>query len=72
METILSKEACRAGLPLLEDLIKHEFFTQYAECSVDDGFKPHFKLSLNAKEQLRSAMLRCENRLRDEQKSVLK
>jgi len=32
--------------------------------------KPYFKLSLNAKELLKQAAIKSENRLRDEQKSV--
>ncbi|XP_037949454.1 PX domain-containing protein kinase-like protein [Teleopsis dalmanni] len=73
LETILSKEACRSGLPTLEQLIGHQFFAQHATSSTDtfaDANKPHFKLSLNAKEALKQAALKCEHRLRDEQKSV--
>ncbi|XP_030372640.1 PX domain-containing protein kinase-like protein [Scaptodrosophila lebanonensis] len=74
LESILSKEACKAGLPTLEQLIGHRFFTQYAATAPSDSGavpeKPYFKLSLNAKELLKQAALRAENRLRDEQKSV--
>ncbi|XP_030557973.1 PX domain-containing protein kinase-like protein isoform X1 [Drosophila novamexicana] len=70
LESILSKEACKAGLPTLEQLLGHRFFTQYATDSGSTAEKPYFKLSLNAKELLRQAAVKCENRLRDEQKSV--
>ncbi|XP_034477790.1 PX domain-containing protein kinase-like protein [Drosophila innubila] len=69
LESILSKEACKAGLPTLEQLLAHRFFTQYAT-DIASTEKPHFKLSLNAKELLRQAAAKSENRLRDEQKSV--
>ncbi|XP_055859419.1 PX domain-containing protein kinase-like protein [Episyrphus balteatus] len=76
LELILSKEACRAGLPTLDQLIEHRFFTEHVPSlreltSPGDGStKPHFKLSVNAKEQIRIATQKCESRLRDEQKSV--
>ncbi|XP_034105320.1 PX domain-containing protein kinase-like protein [Drosophila albomicans] len=70
LESILSKEACKAGLPTLDQLMGHRFFTQYATESASTAEKPHFKLSLNAKELLRQAAVKSENRLRDEQKSV--
>ncbi|XP_001360653.2 PX domain-containing protein kinase-like protein [Drosophila pseudoobscura] len=76
LESILSKEACKSGLPTLEQLIGHRFFAQYAstgEAAAAGGAnteKPHFKLSLNAKELLKQAAIKTENRLRDEQKSV--
>ncbi|KRG04585.1 PX domain-containing protein kinase-like protein isoform X2 [Drosophila mojavensis] len=70
LESILSKEACKAGLPTLDQLLGHRFFTQYATESAVTSEKPHFKLSLNAKELLRQAAVKSETRLRDEQKSV--
>ncbi|XP_017097415.2 PX domain-containing protein kinase-like protein [Drosophila bipectinata] len=73
LESILSKEACKAGLPTLEQLIGHRFFEQYASpeasCAAN-AEKPYFKISLQAKELLRLAATKSENRLRDEQKSV--
>lgn len=75
LESILSKEACRSGLPTLEQLYNHEFFKQYStkdpvEQSSDDSNKYHLKLSLNAKDAIQKAVQRAECRLRDEQKSV--
>ncbi|KAH8233369.1 hypothetical protein KR026_007250 [Drosophila bipectinata] len=73
LESILSKEACKAGLPTLEQLIGHRFFEQYASPEASfaaNAEKPYFKISLQAKELLRLAATKSENRLRDEQKSV--
>ncbi|ALC42353.1 CG8726 [Drosophila busckii] len=70
LESILSKEACKAGLPTLDQLAAHRFFSQYATAMPATSEKPHFKLSLQAKELLRQAAVKSENRLRDEQKSV--
>lgn len=77
LELILSKEACRAGLPTVDQLIEHRFFTEHVPSLRElinpvegSTYKPHFKLSVNAKEQIRIAMQKCETRLKDEQKSV--
>ncbi|KAH8372970.1 hypothetical protein KR009_009168 [Drosophila setifemur] len=73
LESILSKEAVKAGLPTLEQLMEHRFFTQYASPEAPaavNAEKPYFKLSLQAKELLRLAATKSETRLRDEQKSV--
>ncbi|XP_013099649.2 PX domain-containing protein kinase-like protein isoform X1 [Stomoxys calcitrans] len=76
LESILSKEACKTGLPSLEQLLAHDFFKQYSPSEIctkplnDESQKPHLKLSLNAKEAIKQAILKTENRLREEQKSV--
>lgn len=89
MESILSREACKAGLPSLQQLLTHAFFQENAndyysltnhhyqqqqqqqEGSGENiNLKPHFKLSLNAKELIKQASQKAEQRLRDEQKSV--
>ncbi|XP_002032841.2 PX domain-containing protein kinase-like protein isoform X1 [Drosophila sechellia] len=74
LESILSKEACKAGLPTLEQLLGHRFFLQYTSTesagAAANAEKPYFKLSLNAKELLKQSAIKSENRLRDEQKSV--
>ncbi|KAL9918285.1 PX domain-containing protein kinase-like protein [Glossina fuscipes fuscipes] len=75
LESILSRDACRTNLPTLEQLLNHTFFEQHAAghsqlTNVDDTLKPHFKLTLNAKEMIKQAVQKAENRLRDEQKSV--
>lgn len=76
METILSKDACKSVLPTLDQLAAHPFFSEYA-ASFNDQYamavgaqKPHLKFSTNAKDQLKIAIQKTENRVRDEQKSV--
>lgn len=46
LESILSKEACKTGLPSLDQLLDHRFFTQYATEAAVTSEKPHFKVSL--------------------------
>ncbi|XP_037827498.1 PX domain-containing protein kinase-like protein [Lucilia sericata] len=70
LESILSKDACKTGLPTLEQLIKHEFFNEHAINSEIQETTPYFKISLGAKEIIKNAVQKAENRLRDEQKSV--
>ncbi|XP_037917304.1 PX domain-containing protein kinase-like protein isoform X1 [Hermetia illucens] len=80
LEMILSKEACKSALPTLDQLAEHRFFQEYASSLSESlnthgldsaaNSKPHFKLSMNAKEQIRIAMQKSEHRLREEQKSV--
>lgn len=79
LESILSKEACKTSLPSLNQLSEHKFFTEYAS-SLNDTLhnsnesssnnKVHFKLSTNAKEQIKIATQKAELRLQNEQKSV--
>lgn len=72
----MSKEACKSGLPSLEQLINHEFFKQYSSCemntkpTIDDANISNLKLSQNAKDAIKLAVQKTENRLREEQKSV--
>ncbi|XP_061401250.1 PX domain-containing protein kinase-like protein [Musca vetustissima] len=76
LESILSKEACKSGLPSLDQLSNHNFFKEYSACETskglanDEATRYHLKLSLNAKEAIKLAIQKTENRLRDEQKSV--
>lgn len=78
MESILSKDACRSGLPTLEQLLNHVFFKEHgstskhtSSCSGNEEESQYiFKLSSSAKEALKQASQKCDNRLRDEQKSV--
>ncbi|XP_067632522.1 PX domain-containing protein kinase-like protein isoform X2 [Eurosta solidaginis] len=77
LESILSKEAVRAGLPSLQQVMGHQFFAYHASsaaggfsCCNEDSRRTHFKLSLNAKELIKQAAQKSELRLRDEQKSV--
>ncbi|XP_055385361.1 PX domain-containing protein kinase-like protein isoform X2 [Condylostylus longicornis] len=71
LESLLSKEACKNMLPTLEQLAEHKFFKEYS--SPDETLvntKGHLKLSTNAKEQLKIAIQKTEQRLQNEQKSV--
>lgn len=76
MESILSKDACKVGLPTFERLVNHpfwqenvpKFYEQYMSGSENN--KPILKLSSVAKEQIKIAAQRTEQRLRDEQRSV--
>ncbi|XP_055626068.1 PX domain-containing protein kinase-like protein isoform X2 [Toxorhynchites rutilus septentrionalis] len=76
LESILLKDACKSALPTLDQLATHAFFSEYAS-NFNDLYamaicaqKPHLKFSTNAKEQLKIAIQKTENRVRDEQKSV--
>lgn len=76
LESILSKDACKSALPTLDQLAGHPFFGEYAAtfneqyAAAVGAQKPHLKFSTNAKEQLKIAVQKTENRVRDEQKSV--
>lgn len=76
LESILSKDACKVGLPSLERLVQHPFWhenvpkfhEQYMTGS--DATKHVLKLTNHAKDQIKIAAQKTEQRLRDEQKSV--
>lgn len=76
LESILSRDALKLGLPSLEQLVLHSFFTEYASNfnevynAASNLCKPYLKLSTVAKEQIKIAVQKTEQRLRDEQKSV--
>uniref|UniRef100_A0A8D8C7M4 PX domain-containing protein kinase-like protein n=1 Tax=Culex pipiens TaxID=7175 RepID=A0A8D8C7M4_CULPI len=76
LESILLKDACKSSLPTLDQLASHAFFSEYAATFNEQyaaaiaAQKPHLKFSTNAKEQLKLAVQKTENRVRDEQKSV--
>lgn len=76
LESILSRDALKLGLPSLEQLALHSFFNEYASnfnetyIVASNLCKPHLKLSTVAKEQIKIAVQKTEQRLRDEQKSV--
>lgn len=78
LESILSKEACKVGLPTLDSLLQHQFFKDYyynrnasSSSLLPSGTSSsYFKLSINVKAEIQSARFRYEQRLRDEQKSV--
>ncbi|KAJ6636402.1 PX domain-containing protein kinase-like protein, partial [Pseudolycoriella hygida] len=76
LESILSKEACQKQLPTLDTLIDHRFFAEHAPrfseqySALTASNRPHFKLSAAAKEQMKIATQKIEQRLQNEQKSV--
>lgn len=77
LESILSKEACKVGLPNLEQLTGHRFWQEYVPKFYEqymsgwmENNKALLKLSTVAKEQIKIAIQKSEQRLRDEQKSV--
>ncbi|KAM7344335.1 PX domain-containing protein kinase-like protein isoform 2-T2 [Cochliomyia hominivorax] len=71
LESILSKDACRAGLPTLEEVSKHKFFKEHAlHTGESSEVMSYFKISLNAKDIIKNVAQKAEIRLREEQKSV--
>lgn len=76
LQSILSKEACKIGLPSLEQLAAHPFWNQYVPKFYDtymggvESSKQILNLTQSAKDQIIVAANKTEQRLRDEQKSV--
>lgn len=76
LESILSKDACKVGLPTLERLVQHPFWQEYVPkfheqyMSGSDASKFSLKLTNSAKEHIKLAAQKTEQRLREEQKSV--
>lgn len=76
LQSILSKEACKIGLPTLEQLAVHPFWNEHIPRFYDtymggtESSKQIFNLTSVAKEQIKIAAAKTEQRLRDEQKSV--
>lgn len=76
LDSILSRDACRVGPPTIEQLTAHRFFAEYApqydklHAALCADQKPTLKLSTTAKEQVRLAQQRCEQRLQNEQKAT--
>ncbi|KAJ8948079.1 hypothetical protein NQ318_008430 [Aromia moschata] len=69
LEKILSSEACRNGLPAIVDLLKEPFFSS-ARLNISAGDKAHLKILSAVKENLKIAVAKIEERLREEQKMV--
>lgn len=66
LEAILTKEACKNGLPSVSDLLQHPFFRV---SNVSDE-KIHFKVPSLLKESLRKSKEQIEQRLKEEQKAI--
>ena len=71
LESILSTEACKGGVPTVSALLTHPFFNS-AEFSSSNQVtdRPHLKFSSHVKEALKIARQKMETRLKDEQKMV--
>ncbi|XP_072401189.1 PX domain-containing protein kinase-like protein [Diabrotica undecimpunctata] len=66
---ILSSEGCKNGLPTINDLLVDAFFST-AHLTLLPTDKAHFKVPTSTKEQIKLAVNKIEDRLRDEQKMV--
>ena len=69
LESILTTEACKNGLPTVADLLSHPLFSNVTLPLMD---KPILKIPSKLKEFIRTAKDDMENRLHDEQKVIHK
>jgi len=67
LESILTSEACKNGLPSFKDLLSHPFFSEPVPLL---GDKPQVKIPSKLKELVQSAKSQMEHRLREEQKVI--
>lgn len=67
LESILSPEACKGGLPTVDDLLSHPFF---AGVVLPPSDKPVLKIPSKLKEAIKSAKEQMEKRLKEEQKII--
>ncbi|CAH0550760.1 unnamed protein product [Brassicogethes aeneus] len=74
LDSILSAEALKQGLPSIEQLLNHEFFKCTGQTSAQQATaasqKCHLKIGSSTKERLKHAIKLIEDRLTDEQKMV--
>lgn len=69
LESILTTEACKNGLPTVQNLLQHPFF---ADVQLPEVEKPFLKIPSKLKEPLRKAKEEFERRLKEEQKAIYK
>lgn len=69
LDSILSPEACKCGLPSIESLLNHQFFSSII-LPMYPSDKAHLKISYTTKEQLKTAQAQLEERLKEEQKMI--
>lgn len=69
LESILSSEACKSGLPTIESLLNHPFFSSVVVTLLPDD-KAHLKIPNSTKERLKATCAQMEERLKEEQKMV--
>ncbi|KAK9875306.1 hypothetical protein WA026_007702 [Henosepilachna vigintioctopunctata] len=67
LESILLCDACKSGLPTIDGLLSHPFFSSAAAPNVEKTF---FKLPTSTKEKLKIVRGQIEDRLREEQRMV--
>lgn len=67
LESILTTEACKNGLPTLSDLLSHTFFSSYTLQLLE---KPILKIPSKLKEAIRLAKDSMEIQLKEEQKMI--
>uniref|UniRef100_H2ZCK6 WH2 domain-containing protein n=1 Tax=Ciona savignyi TaxID=51511 RepID=H2ZCK6_CIOSA len=68
LESILSVEACKNGLPTLEGLLIHPLFADETVTTV--GIKPQLKIPSKLKETFRQYKEAMERKLKEEQKVI--
>ncbi|XP_039263088.2 PX domain-containing protein kinase-like protein isoform X1 [Styela clava] len=68
LESILTVEACKLGLPTLEGLLMHPLFVD--EVVVTVGIKPQLKIPSKLKETLRQYKDNQQKKLKEEQKVI--
>ncbi|KAL1514230.1 hypothetical protein ABEB36_003518 [Hypothenemus hampei] len=69
LESILSHDACKNGLPTIQSLLEDPFFAN-VKLNITDKDKAHFKIPTTVKEHLKTVVLKIEDRLKGEQKVV--
>lgn len=69
LESILTTEACKNGLPTVEGLLMHPFFSAVVLPSTD---KPVLKIPSKLKEALKQSKDEFERKLKEEQKQIYK
>ncbi|XP_013417774.1 PX domain-containing protein kinase-like protein [Lingula anatina] len=67
LESILTQEACKNGLPSVTDLLQHTLFCDVHLPSTD---KPAVKIPSKLKEAIKLAKEQMEKRLKEEQKAI--
>lgn len=69
IESILSHDACKNGLPTIGGLLEDPFFAR-VQLNLTETDRAHFKLPSAAKQHLVTVVMRMEERLKGEQKVV--
>lgn len=69
LDSILSPEACKSGLPTVESLLNNQFFSSISLTLLPTD-KAHLKLPCSTKEHLKNVQTQVEERLKEEQKTI--